>query len=111
MKIPSRLKLMGMTITVDVHENHFRFEESKNDCCSGWANYRANQILIRPTGNEELLEHAFWHELMHFVMYYAGGTLPKECEWPHREENFIDLTAAILMQAINSFEYDKGETQ
>lgn len=107
MKIPKRFKLLGSTITVEVSDDNFKFEDSHNDCIGGWSIYRKNRIEIRPSSNKEMEEHAFWHELTHFVMYHAGGSLSKTCDFVHKEENFVDLVAGLYMQAINSFEYDE----
>ena len=75
MKIPTKFKLLGQTITVEFQDDIAHFDD-----LVGCASYRKNKIILQPSTkqtpiNKEKIEHNFLHELMHFILYYAGGEI------------------------------------
>ena len=105
MRIPKNFKLLGQIITVKLEEQVFIDHEQD---LSGLARYRTNEIFLRPSGSgtEEQLEQVFCHELVHFVLYFSGGSHKGDKDYMHQEEDFVDLTAHLLHQALNTFEGD-----
>jgi len=107
-KIPTRFKLLGQTIEVKFCFDS-RFVEK--DSSIGFASYRLNSIFIKPNSEAhplttEQIEEAFFHELMHFVTYYAGAAYSGKHEYMHQDEGFIDMCAGLLHQAFSTMEYD-----
>lgn len=107
MKIPSRFKLLGQTITITKRETDFA---DANDRCA-FASYRMNEIQINPFmqlhKNKEQQEQSFLHELMHFIIYYSGVAYKAKTDYMHQDEEFIDLSANLLHQALTTMEYDE----
>jgi len=106
MKIPLRFKLLGQTITVVIDPTPFR----ENDNC-GFASYRENKIKLRPSTetyplNDEQIEQVFWHELTHFILYYAGAAYQGKKDYMHQDEDFVDLVGNLFHQAVSTFEYN-----
>ena len=99
-KIPKQFSLMGQTIYVE-----FRDDLVHGADAHGTANYRENKIYIqKPTKSWNLpkdhLEHVFFHELAHWVLY----TL-KQDEL-YNNEPFVDMLGGLFYQAISTA---KGE--
>ena len=59
----------------------------------------------------EQLEQTFYHELMHFILYYAGASYRgKDNSQMHRDEEFVDLCSNLLHQAMSTMTFeDEGE--
>jgi len=107
MKIPSRFKLLGQTISVVFTPDKF----TENDGSVGFASYRLNKIELRPTTSvhpltEEQIGQTFWHELTHFVMYHAGASYSGKEDYMHQDEGFVDLVGSLYHQAVSTFEFD-----
>lgn len=108
MRIPKRFKLMGHTIEVIYDARHFIERDAK----VAFASYRLNQIQMRPVTEadprtEEQQGHDFYHELMHFIFYFAGAAYhPAKQEYMHQDEGFVDLTAGLLHQALTTMQYE-----
>lgn len=102
--LPKSFKLFAQTITITSNERDFIESADR----VALASYRTNEIQINPMflyKNQEQLEHAFLHELMHFVLYYAQDAYRKDLdELMHRQESFVDLTANLLHQAFTTME-------
>ena len=107
MQIPNRFKMFGQTIEVVFGEKYFLGSDN-----IGYAAYRLNQIQLKPVSasnprTDSQLEQTFWHELMHWVLFFAGDANTGRQDHLHQEEGLVDISAHLLQQAINSFEYDK----
>lgn len=75
----------------------------------GFASYRLNQIQLRPSVSthpitEMQLEQNFYHELMHFILYYAGASYSAKADYMHQDEGFVETCAGLLHQALSTFE-------
>ena len=106
--LPYKFQIFDQWIIVSIED--FPYEDSHNDGFAGFASYRTNTIRIRPNINYHIMEAAFWHELTHFVLYYSGSALSKTEEYPHQSEGFVELTAQLFKQAVNSFQfYEQNE--
>lgn len=99
MRIPKRFKLLGHTVTVDFDASgyyaHRRF---------GVADYEQKIILLTPKGpsipvTQSSIEHTFMHELVHHCLYHTEHAELNE------NENFVDLFAGLLHQALTTMEY------
>lgn len=106
MKIPTRFKLLGQTIHVTWHERDFADASDR----LAFASYRMNEIQMNPTllstKTDEQREQTFMHELMHFVICYSGCAYSGKADYMHQDENFIDLSAGLLHQALTTMEYE-----
>lgn len=74
-----------------------------------FASYRLNEIQINPMmpyKTQEQLEHAFFHELVHFILWFSGPSYKGTKEYMHQDEDFVDLTAHLLQQALATMEYE-----
>ena len=104
MRIPKTFKLYGQTFTVEYNP-----ALSHNDDVHGWARYRENKIVLQPSTpstpiTQEFLEHTFFHELMHHILYLSGED---QYDPPlHKQECFVDRIAGLLHQAMTTAEYD-----
>jgi hypothetical protein len=106
MKIPSRFKLFGQTITVVVGNHQFIDQEGTY----GEAHYRKDTIYLRPPSEvvpvtKEMQEHSFLHELTHFLLYNAEDARNNKVLL-HSDEGFVDLFSHLLHQALTTMEYD-----
>ena len=101
MKIPKRFKLMGRTIKVK-YEKKIRFRKD----WAGSAIYREHKITIQSSSKEfplsrDDIEQSFLHELTHWILYMG------QKDKLNSDEDFVDLFASLLHQAITTMEYDK----
>lgn len=98
---------MGMTIEVKddpalLHERNW----------TGAADYTKSLITLQPIDatypcTPEKREQVFYHELVHHISYHAGAAVNHELEKGlHTNEEFVDLFAALLHQALTTMEYD-----
>lgn len=109
MKIPTRFKLLGQTIEVVWNK-----ELTSEQDWSGAAVYRRNRIEIQPSleghpRTQEQIEHTFFHELTHWVLYYAAAFYPSQKEHLHQDEGLVDLVGGLLHQAFSTMEYEETE--
>lgn len=109
LQIPKRFKLMGYTVEVvydgSVCHRHDAY---------GVSRYRENQIVLQPEQKDGFspvnVEQTFCHELVHFISARAGAAVNHELkEHLHRDEEFVDLFASLLHQALTTMEFDEGK--
>jgi hypothetical protein len=104
MRIPRRFKLFGQTIEV---VRKIKDPTEKRDCIA-FASYRCNQIQIRQATEDypltdEQIEHAFCHELIHYLLYHSAEQQGEK--WLHQDERLVDCMAGLLHQALTTMEY------
>lgn len=104
--VPKSFFLFGEKIDV-VHSAAFFGSEHLD--ALGFCSYRENTIYIRPSTESyplkpDQIEHTFLHELMHMILYYAQDTL-KESEKPNDSEDFVNLCASLMHQALKTMEF------
>ena len=107
MRIPKRFKLFGRTIEVVWEQGPF----VERPECAAFACYRQNRIEMNPnpaiSGGPEQQEQSFMHEMVHFITYHSGVAYRgKDHSRMHQDEEFVDLTAQLLHQALSTMEYD-----
>jgi hypothetical protein len=105
LRIPKRFKLLGHTIEITYDDEMF----IENDAL-GFASFRTNKIILKTSSkmcplSKSQLEQIFWHEFMHWILFFSGAANSGKCEHLHMEEELVDLSANLLHQALNSFEY------
>ena len=94
MKIPKKVTLAGIDINVviDTHNEELRGN-------SGAACYRSQQIILDGTSyKEQSVEQAYFHELVHWILFIMNEDELKE------NEQFVDVFAHLLYQATKSGE-------
>lgn len=106
MEIPNKFKLLGHTITVSFCPD--KFTDSDGVC--GFACYRRNEIQLRPSTtvsplSAEQIAQTFWHELTHFVLYFAAAAYSGKSDFMHQDEGFVDLVSSLYHQAVSTFEF------
>jgi len=105
MKIPTKFKLFGQTITISFAPEEFTDKDGRY----GTASYRLNQIKLRPSTSTHPIDDTqmgayFCHELMHFILYHAGASYSGKSDYMHQDEGFVDTCGELLHQALTSFE-------
>ena len=100
MEIPKRFKLLGHTVEVLDDPERF-YERNAHGSCS----YEGKWIKLVPCTpshpvTQGSLEHTFLHELIHMVIYHTEQSKLNE------NEDFIDLVAGLLHQALTTMEYE-----
>lgn len=97
MKIPSHFYLYGLKIKVK--------RSSKITGC-GLADYCASTIyLSTKIKSRDILEHAFLHEVLHFVLLHSKVINRYKLDNGkelHSDEDFIDNVSALLHQALTT---------
>jgi predicted SprT family Zn-dependent metalloprotease len=101
MRIPTRFKLLGRTITVE-NDPQLIFTEG----ATGMAHYRTSRIRLQPHCYEQPVladdrEKTFLHELVHHIL--VNMEQPKLND----DEKFVNLFAGLLHQALTTMEYDE----
>jgi len=99
-KARRKFKLHGQTIKIEYDP-----KLSDTDDVTGLSIYRENKIKLLPKseGNSrtgDSIEATFYHELIHFIMYFAGE------DELRINEKFIDIVSGLLHQALVTMEYD-----
>ena len=105
MKIPKKFKILGQTIDII-----FETQELIKHDLVGSAVYRENKILLRPSTEStpltnEQIEFTFYHELIHYILYFAEAAYSGKSEYMHQDEGFVDLCAGLLHQALSTMDY------
>lgn len=105
MKIPKSFKLLGHTIEV-IEEPAGFYENNRYGAC----NYEGKWIKLAPPApshpvTQGSFEHTFLHELVHMVFYHT------EQSGLNKNEDFVDLVAGLLHQALTTMEYDSPAIQ
>lgn len=100
MQIPKRFKLLGHTIEVMEEPGRY-YERNAYGACS----YEGKWIkLVPPSDSHPVtpssMEHTFLHELIHMCLYHTEQSKLNE------NEDFVDLMAGLLHQALSTMEYD-----
>lgn len=93
MKVPSRFRLMGHVVTVQVTPP---IQWKRKDCI-GFFDPAAMLIGIRG-GRQSIVEQAFLHELMHAVFYCLGDD-------DYENEGKVDSIAGLLHQVATTARY------
>lgn len=106
--LPSQFSLLGQTIRVVYDENLVRDSDHV-----GEARYRTNEIRLQPdtpgAGRpQDAIEHAFYHELAHWVLYFAGQYY-RDGEHLHQDERLVDLVGGLLHQQALSSVYPEND--
>lgn len=109
-RVPKSFELFGQKITVELSKKAFK----KYKGCTGWAAYGENKIILRKPSSgcpltRNQLEVIFTHELVHFIMLYAGASLNTSLENKgalHSDEVFVNTVAHLLHQAFSSAKGD-----
>lgn len=101
-KIPTKFNLFGKTITVKMDQT-LSYDA---DYC-GVAKYRINEIRLQPNVKgiaipQTTVEQTFYHELVHFIL----DAMRKNDM--SNDEQFVDVFAALLHQAMQTAEYEEG---
>ena len=91
MKIPKRFELHGKSYTVRIVPG----AQWKEDDCLAFFRANTAEIEIKQQ-SAQMMEHSFWHELVHAVLDSMNE------ERLYRNEKFVDVMAALLMQAMKS---------
>jgi hypothetical protein len=97
-RIPYRIPILSHTIRVEFESN---FIEERD--AFGLSHYSKNLIILQipnESVTEEQVFHTFWHELMHFVFFFGGHTLPLKDNEP-----LVDIVGGILAQATSAAQY------
>jgi len=85
--VPTRFNLLNHTIRVK--ENPARHDTG----ATGVVEYLLNEIRLYTDGcTDSVVEHAFYHELVHFLFYYAG-----RCDLAE-DEQLVDTIGGLLAQ-------------
>lgn len=106
-KIPTKFKLFGMTIHVH-YDPKLLFEDGSH----GQAKFKTMEIILQsPTEgapiNQKLVEHSFFHELVHHIFDLAGDDNIQPSL--SSREYLVDRVAGLLHQAFATAEYDESE--
>lgn len=103
LKIPTRFKLLGQTITVEYDSQLFH-----KDDLHGYASYRTGRIVLQSPSiqmpiPDDIIMSTFFHELMHHILYMSGED---SFDPPlHKREFLVDRIAGMLNQAFSTMEY------
>ncbi len=92
--IPRSFVLMGRKIRVLVVDK----ENWQMPDAIGWYDSHGGEIQILKT-TPELIEHTFFHELMHAVLTAMGR------DKLGQDEAFVDLASGLIHQALTSARY------
>ncbi len=100
MDIPKRFKLLGHTIEV-CEDPSLAYGGNVHGRCS----FEEKWIKLVPVNpshpvSQSSVEHTFLHELVHMVIYHTEQSKLGE------NEDFVDLVAGLLHQALTSMEYE-----
>lgn len=102
MTIPTSFKLYGQTIQVK-----FAKDILGKDDLVGYAEFRTNTIYLAPSTDvyprsQEQIEQTFCHELLHFILHFAGEDKLR------KNEKFVDVLAYLLHQVLTTIEEEKN---
>lgn len=106
MRIPSRFKLLGHTITVS-YEPEAHYEKARYGACS----FEGKWIKLCPPSpshpiTQSSLEHTFLHELNHMILYHCHGLEKVKGDIPlYDNEPFVEFYAGLMHQALTTMEY------
>ncbi len=104
MKIPKSFKQFAQEVTI-------KYKKNLSDKHGSWGKcyYDRNEIELQDNKYDgvnlpkDKLEETFCHELVHFILYFAGeGEL-------RNNEQFIDVFSGLLHQALSTAVYDDDD--
>lgn len=96
MRIPSRIHLMGYTITVSlISEDAWQHGD-----CVGFYDPTRLGIALRSQTAPHALVHTFFHEVTHAILQAMNR------EDLSRDEAFVDVFGGLLAQIVTTAEYD-----
>lgn len=103
MQIPKSFQLFGHTIKVT-----FDNQLSNAHDCTGEAHFRFNEIRLQGQEGyvgrpESKVDQDFFHELVHFILYYGECEATKDL-W--KNEKVTDRISLMLHQALKTAVYD-----
>jgi predicted SprT family Zn-dependent metalloprotease len=99
LRIPTKFNLAAIKIEV---ENDPKFAETTN--CIGQTFYQAQKIVLDMDHTpKEFTEHAFCHEVVHYILYVMGEHALRQ------NEKFVDLFAHFMYQFILQLENTDAE--
>lgn len=108
LRIPKRFKLLGHTIEVKLDP---KLQSDRN--WAGAASYEDSEITLQPITestprSKTKYEQTFCHELIHHLLWHGGAAINHRLdgEYIHQKEEFVDLLASLLHQALTTMEYD-----
>jgi hypothetical protein len=99
--IPKEFQILNHTITVVIDNEYCH----KNDCFGQYL-YQENKIVLADkykskknwvSYKKETIEHVFYHELIHCILYYMNNDL-----W--LDEKFVDQFSGLLAQTMKKDE-------
>jgi hypothetical protein len=98
MKIPTSFQLIDQTIKV-IFDDRLVIDHD----CHGRVNYDLNEILLSPDSkefpwSEDQQNHAFLHELTHFIFKRSGE------DKLSKNERVVNLFSRLLYQALKTME-------
>lgn len=91
MNIPSSLTLLGKEITVTIVAS----ADWKEHDAVGFYNSQTGEIHILRAA-QQLMEHTFFHELMHAVLTAMGRDKLSQ------DEAFVDMASGLIHQAMTT---------
>lgn len=92
--IPKQFSLLGHTIKVCQEDHPGLFEKRY-----GFAHFQTNTIALEKFSRQTdktISEQVFFHELVHFILYYMGE------EELNNNEKFVDMFGQLLYQAMTT---------
>lgn len=97
--IPKQFQLLGHTYTVCEDPGAY-YEKGRYGSCS----FEGKYIKLTPRNDNHpvtvsSIEHTFLHELIHACLYHTSRSNL------NKDEEFVDLLAGLLHQALTTAEY------
>ena len=93
--IPSRFQVLGCNVEVELRDS----ENWDHDDVVGMYDPMNHRITVVVT-NQQIMEHAFFHELVHCILFSLGKNELSE------DEAFVDTFAGLLHQAMKTATYE-----
>jgi hypothetical protein len=97
-RVPKTVQLLGHTITVRiVSKRDWEALEDKYDDMEDTVGFwiADDNLIVLQRQPRSKLWHTYCHELMHAILHYANSHLT-------HDESFVDLTGALLAQALET---------
>ncbi len=101
MKIPKSFKQYAQEVTIK-----YKKDLSIKDGSWGKSHYDVNEIELQDNEYDgvglpnDKLEETFYHELVHFILYFAGE------DELRKNERFVDVFGGLLHQALATAVYE-----
>jgi hypothetical protein len=91
-RVPSKFKLMGHTIKVQVISKK---DWKKPDCVGEFSPETDTMTILRQSKSQT--QHTFWHEATHAMLYIMGHKF-------YSNEAFVDQLGGLLAQIMDTAE-------